>query len=61
MLLITIFEYKSNRDENYILSIKKYLEEVWPYLKDINISKNLIFQFKSINFISCKACNAFKE
>ena len=37
MLLITIiFEYKSNGDENKRLSMKKYLEEILLYLKDIN-------------------------
>ena len=37
MLLITIiFEYKGNSGENKRLSMKKYLEEIQLYLKDIN-------------------------
>lgn len=37
MLLITIiFEYKGTGDENKRLSMKKYLEEIQLYLKDIN-------------------------
>ena len=37
MLLITIiFEYKGTGDENKRLSVKKYLEEIQLYLKDIN-------------------------
>ena len=64
MLLITIiFECKSNCDKR--LSMKKYLEEIKPYLKDMNSLKNSgtwKIQLKiAIDFMFCKVCNAFKE
>ena len=35
-------ECESNGDRNDALSIKQYLDEIKPYLKDIIISKNLV-------------------
>lgn len=59
MLLITIiFEYKSNGDENKRLSMKKYLEEIQLYLKDIN---SLILGKKLWYMEILIRCNAFKE
>ena len=36
-------EYKSNADRNKTLSMEEYLDEIKPYLKDINNLKNLIY------------------
>ena len=59
MLLITIiFEYKGNGDENKRLSMKKYLEEILLYLKDIN---SLILGKKLWYMEILIRCNAFKE
>ena len=35
-------EYESNGNRSERLSIKQYLDEIKPYLKDIIISKNMI-------------------
>lgn len=59
MLLITIiFEYKGTGDENKRLSMKKYLEEIQLYLKDIN---SLILGKKLWYMEILIRCNAFKE
>lgn len=59
MLLITIiFEYKGNSGENKRLSMKKYLEEIQLYLKDIN---SLILRKKLWYMEILIRCNAFKE
>ena len=57
--------YESSSDRNKILSIKEYLSEIKPYLKDINILKKsdtwetqLIIV---INFMPSKDTDAFKE
>lgn len=59
MLLITIiFEYKGNSGENKRLSMKKHLEEIQLYLKDIN---SLILRKKLWYMEILIRCNAFKE
>ena len=51
-------EYKSNGDRNKILSVKEYLDEIKPYLKDIsNLKKSDTWKIQltiAINFISSK-------
>lgn len=59
MLLITIiFEYKGNSGENKRLSMKKHLEEIQLYLKDMN---SLILRKKLWYMEILIRCNAFKE
>ena len=58
-------EYRSDGDEDKILSIKEYLDEVRPYVSDIiNEHKNKdewkIQINLSINFISSKICNGVR-
>lgn len=58
LLIIIIFEYKGNSGENKRLSMKKYLEEIQLYLKDIN---SLILRKKLWYMEILIRCNAFKE
>ena len=53
-----LIEYESNGDRNKTLSVKEYLDEIKPYLKDINnLKKSDSWKIQlnvAINFLSSK-------
>ena len=59
VIFIEYIEYECNGNRNKNLSLKKYLNEIKAYLKDIiTISENLAHQLKiEINFLSSKNIN----